>query len=186
MLAVILTLPAVGIAQSTARSTDFRNFAYPWSKSFDSGLASISDWKWLGERGAGLLVLRNGRYDFGEGSGYLLVSSVTFGDLDGDGDDEAAVDLIRGSGGTANWHFLYIFSVRNRTPKPLGILRSGSRAYGGLTAVAIVNGVLILEFNDPKLATADCCSDGFIRVQYRFDGTRFVESVPRQRRVRKD
>ncbi len=185
--AVVLTLSALGIAQSSARSTDFRNLAYPWSKSFDRGWASVSDWRWLNERETDLLALRNGRHDFGGGlGGYLQVSSVTFGDLDGDGDDEAAVDLIRGTGGTANWHYLYIFSTRSRAPRVLGILRSGSRAFGGLTAVAIVKGVLVLEFNDPKLSTADCCSDGFIRAQYRFDGTRFIEAAPRQGGVRKD
>lgn len=162
---VLLTLSVVGSPQPTARRIDFANLTYPWSRTWDRGLAAVSNWRWLDERATGLLRLHDGNHDFGEGSGYLMVSSVAYGGLDGDGRDEAAVDLIRGSGGTANWHYLYVFGNRNGVARPLGILRSGSRADGGLTAVAIRNHVLVLEFNDSKLRTADCCSDGFIRVR---------------------
>jgi hypothetical protein len=116
----------------------------------------------------------------------MMFSSVAYGDLDGDGREEAAVDLIRQSGGTASWHYLYVFGVPKRAPKLLGILRSGSRAYGGLTAVAIVGRALVLDFNDPDLRTGDCCSDGFIREKYSFDGTRFIEAAPPLKGIRKE
>jgi hypothetical protein len=183
-LAVVLTLSAVALAQPATQTTDFGNFVYPWSDRFDRGLASVSGWRWMDTRNTRVLVLRNGSHDFGNGAGLLLLSSVTYGDLDGDGRDEAAVDLIRTSGGTANWHYLYVFRTVESVARPMAILRSGSRADGGLTSVAINKGLLILEFNDPEMRTADCCSDGFIRVQYRYDDARFIETAPRAKGAR--
>jgi hypothetical protein len=182
----VLTLSVVGFAQSTVQSVDFNNFSYPWSNSFDAGLASVSTWKWMDVRGVSRLDLQKGFHSFGPTDGYLRVESVTYGDLDGDGRDDAAIDLTRGSGGSANWHYVYIFGDAKSAPKLLGILRSGSRANGGLTAVAITGRVLNLEFNDPALSAADCCSKGFIRVQYKYDGTHFIEAAPPVKGLRKN
>jgi len=178
-----MSLSAAGRAQPVPRRPDFGNVECPWSNSFDRGLASVTEWKWLDLKGTTPLAVRSGRHDRTD-SGFLAFSSVTYGDLDGDGRDEAAVDLIRGSGGSATWHYLYVFRIEGAMPKPIALLRSGSRANGGLTGVAIDNRVLILEFNDPDFRTADCCSDGFIRVRYKYDGARFIETPPRVKGLR--
>ena len=106
---------------------------------------------------------------------YVMVLSVAYGDLNGDGLDEAAVDLIFGTGGTANWHYLYVFTLANGSPELLGRLQSGSRADGGLLKVAIERNTLILDFADSKRRVADCCSEGYVRVRYRWQSGRFVE-----------
>jgi hypothetical protein len=77
-----------------------------------------------------------GRPDFSPAEplsgGYVTVWSVTYGDVNGDGRDEAVVDLLYGTGGTANWHYLYAFTLANGSPTLLGTLQCGSRADGGL------------------------------------------------------
>ncbi len=103
------------------------------------------------------------------------MSSVTYGDLTGDGQDEAAVDLRYSTGGTLSWHYLYLFTVLNGTPKMLSLLRSGSRADGGLESVEISEGVLILEFSDGERRRGDCCSLGVVRARYRFVNGAFVK-----------
>jgi hypothetical protein len=63
----------------------------------------------------------------------------------------------------------------------MAVLESGSRAYGGLIKATVKEGVLVLDFADADRRTADCCSDGFVRVRYKWNGKQFsqVGSVER-------
>lgn len=96
-----------------------------------------------------------------------MVWSVTYGDPNGDRHDEAAVDLLCGSGGTANWHYLYIFTLADGSPALMARLRSGSRADGGLVKVLIEQNTLVFDFEDGARRLGDCCSKGYIRMRYR-------------------
>jgi hypothetical protein len=109
-----------------------------------------------------------------------MLHSVTYGDVDGDGTEDAAVDLLYGTGGTANWHYLYVYSVDHGTPELKARLQSGSRADGGLVKTAIQTGRLVLDFADTNRRQADCCSEGYVRVTYRWQGDRFVETGGRE------
>ena len=124
-------------AEPGIRGFDFKNFEYPWLR----GSGVPSSWKWLDAIPRSRVRLQNGNFTFDPTdpprSAHLQLGSVTFGDLDGDRQDEAAVDLYYGTGGTASWHYLYIFKAVNGTVAPIGILKSGSRADGGLAAGAL-------------------------------------------------
>lgn len=139
-------------------------------------------WQWLPQSRNSDIRLRDGIHRFQVpgapmlGSPYLMFWSVAFGDLTGDGRDEAVVDLLYSSGGTANWLYLYVYTTADGSPKLLGILRSGSRANGGLIRVAIQQGLLVLDFEDTNRRVADCCSEGWVRVAYRRQGSHFVEN----------
>jgi hypothetical protein len=185
--ASISVVVAVALLGSTGiRQIDFKNFDYPLAEeSADDPAPTIKPWKWFSGDARSTLRLVNGRHDFttpdGLSDGYLLHSTVTYGDLDGDGEDEAAVDLLRGTGGTENWHYLYVFTLANGSPRLVGTLMSGSRAYGGLVNVEIVRGILSLDFQDEDRREGDCCSRGIIRVRYRFHEGQFIELGRRER-----
>lgn len=155
---------------------DFKNFDYAWDA---PRIAVPTAWKWLEGKPRSTLRVMGGRHDFSPAEpfagGYVMVWSVTYGDLNGDGRDEAAVDLLCGTGGTANWHYLYVFTLANGSPTLLGRLQSGSRADGGLVKTAIEQNTLILDFADSKRRVGDCCSEGYVRVRYRWQSGRFVE-----------
>ena len=161
-------------AANKISDVDFKNFNYAWDASL---IAVPSAWKWLEGEPRSTLRVVGGRHDFSpdEPGGYVMVWSVTYGDLNRDGRDEAAVDLIYGTGGTANWHYLYVFRLANGSPKLLARLQSGSRADGGLVKAAIKQNTLILDFADSKRRVGDCCSEGYVRVRYRWQSGRFVE-----------
>jgi hypothetical protein len=106
--------------------------------------------------------------------------SVTYGDLNADGTEEAAVHLNYTEGGTANWDYLYVYKLVRTRPKLMSILKGGSRSHGGLNRVAIQNGLLTLDFADPDRRVGDCCSEGYIRVRYRWRDGKFVEEGPRE------
>ena len=182
-LVMILAAPLLG--GTGVHNVDFRNFQYQRNT---PTLGVPTGWRWLGLTPSSTVRVVDGRHDFSSSDalagryarGYLIVHKVTYGDLDGDGLDEAAVDLLFSTGGTANWRYLYVFTMKNGAPTLLGILRSGSRADGGLVNVAIEKKTLVLDFADSGRRVADCCSEGYVRVRYHRDAGRFIETGIRQ------
>jgi len=164
------------VGATRINEVDFKNFVYAWDS---PRIAVPTAWKWLAEKPKSTLRVMGGRHDFSPSEwfagGYVLVQSVTYGDVNGDGRDEAVVDLLCSTGGTANWHYVYVFALANGSPTNLGRLQSGSRAYGGLLKVAIDQNMLVLDFADSERRIGDCCSEGYIRVKYRLQDGRFIE-----------
>jgi len=180
-----LTMPFLMFSASGIRAVDFRNFEYPWDPPV---LGAPATWAWLHEEPGTSAHLRDGKHDFSDSETpegtyrgvHLTFSSVTYGDLNGDGQDDAAVDLLFSTDGTLNWHYLYVFTLKKRLPTLLARLRSGSRADGGLYGVRIDRGSLVLDFADANRRMGDCCSEGYVRTRYRYQNGVFVETSKRE------
>jgi hypothetical protein len=194
--AMILSLSlAAALAADTPknieiRRIDFKNFSFPWDEEMGeySLVPSISRWisplpqkQIRAVRGIHYFYSPSRGEDEREHAPLVSVDSVTYGDLDGDGIEEAAVHLNYSTGGTSNWDFLYIYKVGHDRPKLLGLLESGSRGYGGLVRASIAGGILVLDFADEERRVGDCCSAGFIRVRYRWQDREFDEEGLRER-----
>ncbi len=109
--------------QRTIREVDFFNFTY---NAFC-----------LGEEGQqSPVAVRNGE-TFPEGGGHFLVRSVTYGDLDGDGRDEAVVFIICNGGGTGNFSEGYVYSMRGGRPSIIATIAGGDRAHEGIASISI-------------------------------------------------
>jgi hypothetical protein len=181
-LLIFAALPRI----SSVRQIDFKNFAYPW----DGGGSPLEDWFWMNSIPSTNVKLSGGVHRFWEEvepgedrnrAPGLWMESVTYGDLDGDQEDEAAVELNYSGGGTANWDYLYIYKLDKGVPRLRARLESGSRAYGGLVHVAIQNGLLVLDFADAERRSGDCRSEGYIRVRYAWKQGHFAETGSRER-----
>jgi hypothetical protein len=170
------------------RKIDFRNFVYPWD---DPG-GSPSSWRWTAKPTETTVRVVRGGYSFfvsdpsapdysSNGGPAILFMSVTYGHLLGDGREEAAVTINYSTGGTSNWNYLYVFKLERGTPRLIARLQAGDRAYGGLFRVVIKDGLLVLDFLDPDRQQGLCCSAGYIRVRYRWEHGRFVETGQRER-----
>jgi hypothetical protein len=174
-----------GVATSRdLRHVDFKNFAYPWS-----GPPSWSDQlEWLNPSEPGQVRLTDGRWaddaEVEERSkdslpfAGLTLESVQFGDVTGDGRENAIVVLRYDTGGTQFSYYVYIYSFKAGHPGLLGYFHAGDRAYSGLYQVYAQNKELVVEFFDPKKRTGDCCSSGFIRTRYRWRGGKFEAEGP--------
>ena len=176
---------------STIRSIDFKNFSFAWDDDMQSPSSNDdpTPWHWLQSLPKSRIAVKNGIYHFyspgdsqfdRERAPLVSVDDVHYGDLDGSGTDEAAVHLNYSSGGTQNWDYLYIYRTLGVHPQLIAVLESGERAYGGLYRTAIQNHALVLDFADPERRVGDCCSEGYIRVHYRWKSDRFVEEGPRE------
>jgi hypothetical protein len=179
---VLAVVPA-SFSATTIHQVDFTNFKYLWNA---PNLGVPDTWTWLPGKPTSTARLIGGKHDFslaetpaGTYQGvHLTFVSVTYGDLNDDGEDDAAVELSFSTGGTVGWRYLFVFTLRNGKPTLLGRLQSGARADGGLVRVAIAQGFLVLDFEDTNRRVGDCCSEGYVRVRYRWQGGVFVASGP--------
>jgi len=171
---------------SDIHSIDFKNFSFPWDTKV--ALADKSTWHWIAWRPQTVVRVKNGIHFFREAGQSdphfgprLSADAVTYGDLDGDGSEEAAVHLNYGTGGTQSWDYLYVYKLVDGHSKLIGLLVSGERGDGGLVRCVIQNNVLVLDFADPNRRAGDCCSEGYVRVHYHWRNGAFVEEGVRER-----
>jgi len=111
-------------------------------------------------------------HEYTQWMGFTL-QSVAYADVTGDGREDAIVVLLYRTGGTQTTHYVYIYSLAAGKPKLLAYCHTGSRAYLGLDRVYGERGNLVFELLDPRKIEGECCSSGFVRTRYRWDGSRF-------------
>jgi hypothetical protein len=167
----------------TIRQIDFDNFRYPWNDSQEVP----STWSWLTSAPDSHIATVDGIYRFHSPdddnepsqSPAVSVDSVAYGDLDGDGVEEAVVALNYTSGGTANEDYLYVYRFHAGHAELLARMQTGSRADGGLIRTFVRHGLLVVDFADADKQVGACCSEGYIRVQYRWQDGAFIEEGER-------
>jgi hypothetical protein len=189
-----VVLPTLGLAAiaangqrvTTIRQIDFDNFTYAWNA---PSFGVPASWKWLTDSPDEHFRTVNGIHHFylsnqdsyeREHSPLISVDSVTYGDVDGDGVDEAVVALNYSTGGTANWDYLYVYKLREGQAKLLACMQTGSRADGGLIRTFVREKLLVVDFADSEKRAGDCCSDGYVRIRYRWQDGAFVEEGERE------
>ena len=182
------TTPTAG----SIRHVDFRNFTYP----LDGYLAR--NYRTNGVR------VRKGKFIFSRDSDYgpdgFEVTRTIYGDLTGDGQEEAAVltavgFIESGTSQQAPGTYAYIYSMDNGRPVLLKIYDCESDdsdaniayrnyfrdrttlLYGGVTKIE--SGLLVVE----SLAGAGrCCPEYEVTMRFRWDGQRFILAGQPQRR----
>jgi hypothetical protein len=70
---------------------------------------------------------------------------VEYGDVTGDGRDEAMITLYAERGGTESSNDVFIYSLRNGRPVLLWKFETGDRAEGGLIKLYAQDGKLVVE-----------------------------------------
>ena len=165
-LAFILLLTLSIFAQQQAesiRSVDFKNFTYPACVGTKTGPLSK----------AKRASLRNGELEVGdlgknEEPVNVSVSNVTYGDLTGDGQEEAIVSLtyLFYPHGSAGCTFIY-------TPGRIRPRLLWQEGFERLRRVAIENRGLTFEDYLFSPSDAYCCPKKYLRTFYRWNGKRF-------------
>lgn len=111
--------------------------------------------------------------------GWFNVSSPSYGDVDGDGVEDAIVITTYNGGGTGNFTTGQVFALRPGASEPvvIGEIPGGDRGDGGLNDITIEGGKILVERN---LSTEDdgaCCPSKLVKEVWHWDGHAFVEDV---------
>ena len=167
--------------KKSIRSVDFRNFSYPKT---EDGLHLPHPRKRFFKLKNGLLPETRDKQGDVVGMGVAL-SEVSYGDVTGDGQEEAIVALLFTTWGSGMPRCVYIYAWDQRRPKLLWAFDTGDRAYGGLRRVKAENGRLLVElYGNGKILGKDldaedktnrgaCCPTLFTRAYYRWTGNGF-------------
>ncbi len=153
---------------------DFKNYVYPLPRG----------WQDVGGKEA---VLENGVRRISEDRIGLSYAATKFGDVTGDGEDEAFVILKIETAGSAIPQLVYIFTMKSEEPHLIWYFRTGDRAAGGLKDLRSSDGELIVELFgqdryilgevETSKITGDeqqlCCPTFFTRTRYKFNGNNF-------------
>lgn len=167
-LQVLAGQPTALKSATTIQSIDFKNFTYPWPRD----LLDPSNPKRTFRLTNGELPetrTPEGRVD---GMG-VFFKDVNYGDVTGDGINEAIVSLSVLTGGSAIPHIIYVYTLKNKQPKLLWCFATGDRADGGFRRAYAQRVNLIVELNSPIGKQGDCCPTRFTRTQYQWVEKRF-------------
>jgi hypothetical protein len=143
------------------RSIDFNNVAFPHYPEYT-------------ERAKRYVTLKPG-----EGGPALL----NYGDVTGDGVEEAMMMLGIETRGSAIPEIVYIFTATNGGPKLLWSFETGDRADGGFRNAYADHGELIVElYGKDRIIGSNlyrgeeglCCLSSFTRARYEWRGNRFL------------
>lgn len=153
---------------------DFKNYVYPLPRG------------WHDVDGKEAMLLNGGRRMSEERIGLSFVATK-FGDVTGDGEDEAFVILKIETAGSAIPQLVYIFTMKAEAPELIWYFRTGDRADGGLKDLRAAGGELVVELFgqdryilgevETSKITGDveqlCCPTFFTRTRYKWNGKKF-------------
>ncbi len=158
---------------SPIRSIDFANYKYPGSR----GHFSTAEYATNG------FTLRGGKSKQTLKQYGMTLKSIAYGDVTGDGVEEAMISLVIETDGSAGVNHVYIYTLSDGVPKFLWGFESGDRAWGGLKRVYAERGDLVVELYgrgtqiDGDLGATEpvglCCPRSITRTRYEWKGTCF-------------
>ena len=168
-LSYLVLLAAFSIsAQDTIRNVDFKNFTY--------------DADYCGGENVVKITVKDGVFqkavkdeDGFVDRMYYSIYGIEYGDINGDGKDEAVILSMCNTGGTGNFTEAYIYEIQNGKPIRIMLLSGGDRAFGGLRKAWIEDQILIVESNDAGPAGGACCPEFIVTNKYRYEGKRLRE-----------
>jgi len=153
---------------SSIHSVDFANFTYPWT----AGLSVRGGTKTFRLRNGKREEIRDTRGHVEEIGVYL--EHVSYGDVTGDGIEDAIIFMSILTGASAMPGQVYIYTLRGKHPELLWHFSTGDRAEDGFRKVYADHGNLVVELNGPKrIGEGLCCPERFTRTRYQWRGGRF-------------
>lgn len=104
---------------------------------------------------------------------YFDIHKPIYGDLTGDGKEEAVIKAECNNGGTGQPTEGFIYTLKAGKPFLLARLESGDRGHYGIVEIKIRNKNLIVTRNDPR-GGSDCCATHTLTSTLRWNGRKFA------------
>jgi hypothetical protein len=89
-----------------------------------------------------------------------------FGDLTGDGLEEAAASVSYNFGGSGGFTGVFVYRYEPAGAKLIGYIKGGDRAQGGVKSVQIANRQLVVETYGPDLNDCMACYGAIVTTKY--------------------
>lgn len=89
--------------------------------------------------------------------GYFNVAAPVFGDVDGDGAEDAVIITVYNGGGTGQFDGADVYAMREGQPTIIGGVPGGDRGDGGLYGVAFEGKVLVVQRMMSQDGDGACC-----------------------------
>lgn len=154
-------------AQSDIRKIDFKNFTYePYCAGEETAKVRVKNGEFSSRK------VMDGYTD----NFYFKAFDFVYGDLTGDGNEEAVVLTVCNTGGTGNFTEGFVFGMNDGKVTLLTGIEGGDRAYGGLREARIENGILIVESNDVGESGGACCPEFVVTSYYKLNGNKLEEA----------
>jgi hypothetical protein len=151
------------IGVTSIRSVDFLNRTY---ESGDAGPVTVKD----GE--AELEV----DPEMPEIHGWFNVGAPVYGDVDGDGAEDAIVITAFNGGGTGTFTSGEVYAMREaQGAVKIGEIPGGDRGDGGLDDIRIEGGKILVDRNLSAEDDGACCPSKLQKEVWHWDGSGFVE-----------
>ncbi len=107
--------------------------------------------------------------------GYFNVTPPRFGDVDGDGADDALVIHVYNGGGTGQFDGITVYTMRAGEPVALGEIPGGDRGDGGISDARLEGGVVLVERMMSQADDGACCPSQLQHERWAWKGGAFVE-----------
>jgi hypothetical protein len=110
--------------------------------------------------------------------GSVGAAFVNYGDVDGDGQEDALVAVAIETAGSAIPYCAYVYTLHSGTPKLLWSIQTGDRAEGGLRRMYAEDKELIVELYSTDGSNGACCPSRYDRIRFRWNGREFEPVGP--------
>lgn len=156
------------------RKIDFKNFTYnPFCAGEEPQNVTVKDGEFSDEKKDGEFTDRF----------YFNVFSTNYGDINGDGNEDAVILSTCNTGGSGQFSEGFIYELKDGKPSLLTRIPGGDRAFGGLVEAKIENGLLVLEAYDAGKDGAACCPEFSVISRFKLSGGKLVETGKAERKV---
>lgn len=161
--------------RTAIRKIDFANFSYPAKPIYHKRGFRLTDGGYDGHRLPPAIAPW--------GPAPIGLVAIAYGDVSGDGNEDALVVLNESVHGTAIPYYVYIYEMKENRVRLLWAVETGDRAEGGLRKVFAEDGKLVIELysegarvKEKLYGTSEgaCCPSSFTRTRYRWARNRFV------------
>ncbi|HMV46258.1 MAG TPA: hypothetical protein PLD20_29730 [Blastocatellia bacterium] len=103
----------------------------------------------------------------------IFLEEIVYGDVTGDGAEEAIIFMSILTGGSAIPGILYVYTLQNNQPKLLWKTSTGDRADEGFKNAFAKDGQLVVELFSPIGKQGDCCPTQYTQTVYEWRKNRF-------------
>lgn len=172
---ILLIFNILALAQGDIRRIDFNNFTYqPYCGGEEPRDVSIKNTEFSGEK----------QTEDSADRFYFKAFSISYGDLNGDGSDEAFVLTLCNAGTNNYLSEGFVYTLRNGKPVLMTRIEGGDRGHGGLRSVKLEKGIVVIERYAVDGTGDACCPEFIVSMNYKWNGREFVEvDVPTRREV---